>query len=107
MYDYNSNLEFLYLLQMLGLGNFDSALKILLSKFVLQDLKGRVVLLDFWTYCCINCMHVLPDLEFVENKYKDKPVSVCFLFTCWILFICLDKYSWAIKSLWLESMNHL
>ncbi|XP_025791683.1 protein SUPPRESSOR OF QUENCHING 1, chloroplastic isoform X1 [Panicum hallii] len=41
-----------------------------------RDLKGRVVLLDFWTYCCINCMHVLPDLEFVENKYKDKPFTV-------------------------------
>ncbi|CAN6295323.1 unnamed protein product [Urochloa humidicola] len=41
-----------------------------------RDLKGRVVLLDFWTYCCINCMHVLPDLEFVEKKYKDKPFTV-------------------------------
>nr|CAB3496124.1 unnamed protein product [Digitaria exilis] len=40
------------------------------------DLKGKVVLLDFWTYCCINCMHVLPDLEFVEKKYKDKPFAV-------------------------------
>lgn len=44
----------------------------------MQDLKGRVVVLDFWTYCCINCMHVLPDLEFIEKKYKDKPVSFCF-----------------------------
>ncbi|HZN60151.1 MAG TPA: hypothetical protein VFD71_18910, partial [Planctomycetota bacterium] len=26
------------------------------------DLAGRVLLIDFWTYCCINCMHVLPDL---------------------------------------------
>ncbi|XP_021320322.1 NHL repeat-containing protein 2 isoform X3 [Sorghum bicolor] len=41
-----------------------------------RDLKGRVVLLDFWTYCCINCMHVLPDLEFVEKKYKEKPFTV-------------------------------
>ncbi|XP_058189992.1 protein SUPPRESSOR OF QUENCHING 1, chloroplastic isoform X9 [Rhododendron vialii] len=39
-----------------------------------RDLKGKVVLLDFWTYCCINCMHVLPDLEFLEKKYKDMPV---------------------------------
>ncbi len=29
----------------------------------LKDLKGKVVLLDFWTYCCINCMHVIPDLN--------------------------------------------
>lgn len=37
----------------------------------LQELKGRFVLLDFWTYCCINCLHVLPDLKFLEQKYKD------------------------------------
>lgn len=42
---------------------------------ILQDLKGKVVLLDFWTYCCINCMHVLPDLEYLEKKYKDEPVN--------------------------------
>ncbi|KAF5739976.1 NHL repeat-containing protein 2 isoform X1 [Tripterygium wilfordii] len=41
-----------------------------------RDLKGKVVLLDFWTYCCINCMHVLPDLEFLEKKYKDTPFTV-------------------------------
>lgn len=41
-----------------------------------RELKGKVVLLDFWTYCCINCMHVLPDLEFLERKYKDKPFAV-------------------------------
>ncbi|KAG8472641.1 hypothetical protein CXB51_034573 [Gossypium anomalum] len=38
-----------------------------------RDLQGKVVLLDFWTYCCINCMHVLPDLDFLEKKYKAKP----------------------------------
>uniref|UniRef100_M4EGL8 Thioredoxin domain-containing protein n=1 Tax=Brassica campestris TaxID=3711 RepID=M4EGL8_BRACM len=41
-----------------------------------RDLKGKVVVLDFWTYCCINCMHVLPDLEFLEKKYADKPFTV-------------------------------
>lgn len=41
-----------------------------------RDLQGKVVVLDFWTYCCINCMHVLPDLEFLEKKYKDEPFTV-------------------------------
>lgn len=41
-----------------------------------RDLKGKVVVLDFWTYCCINCMHVLPDLEFLDKKYKEMPFVV-------------------------------
>jgi DNA-binding beta-propeller fold protein YncE len=35
----------------------------------LADLKGRIVLIDFWTLCCINCMHTLPDLAKLEAKY--------------------------------------
>ena len=35
----------------------------------LPDLRGRVVLLDFWTLCCINCIHTLPDLAKLEAKY--------------------------------------
>ncbi|KAK9802067.1 hypothetical protein WJX73_010192 [Symbiochloris irregularis] len=41
-----------------------------------RELRGRVVLLDFWTYCCINCMHVLPDLAALEQKYRGRPVTV-------------------------------
>ncbi|WP_415282866.1 thioredoxin-like domain-containing protein [Candidatus Nitrososphaera sp. FF02] len=40
----------------------------------LESLKGHVVVLDFWTYCCINCMHTLPTLDLLEKKYRDKPV---------------------------------
>lgn len=32
------------------------------------QLKGKIVLLDFFTYCCINCMHVLAELKEVEKK---------------------------------------
>jgi thiol-disulfide isomerase/thioredoxin/sugar lactone lactonase YvrE len=42
----------------------------------MKDLRGKVVLLDFWTYCCINCMHVLPDLKFLEEKYPNELVVI-------------------------------
>jgi len=42
----------------------------------LKDLRGKIVVLDFWTYCCINCMHVLPDLEFLEKKYEKELVVI-------------------------------
>ena len=40
------------------------------------DLIGKVVLLDFWTYCCINCHHIIPDLEKLEAKYADELVVI-------------------------------
>jgi len=42
----------------------------------LRDLRGKIVLLDFWTYCCINCMHVLPDLARLEKKYARQLVVI-------------------------------
>ncbi len=42
----------------------------------IPDLKGKIVLLDFWTYCCINCMHILPDLKYLEEKYADQLVVI-------------------------------
>jgi thiol-disulfide isomerase/thioredoxin len=41
-----------------------------------RELRGRVVVLDFWTYCCINCMHILPDLAELEQKYDGQPLTV-------------------------------
>lgn len=38
----------------------------------MKALRGKVVLLDFWTYGCINCMHVIPDLKRLEAKYGTK-----------------------------------
>lgn len=37
----------------------------------IADFKGRFVLLDFWTLCCVNCHHVLAELRAVEQKYSD------------------------------------
>jgi thiol-disulfide isomerase/thioredoxin len=46
------------------------------SRLKLSDLRGKLVLLDFWTYCCINCMHVLPVLDEVEKKYDKQLIVV-------------------------------
>ena len=42
----------------------------------LQELRGKIVLLDFWTFCCINCHHILPDLAKLEEKYKNELVVI-------------------------------
>ncbi|NJC23527.1 thiol-disulfide isomerase/thioredoxin [Arthrobacter pigmenti] len=42
----------------------------------LEDLRGKIVLLDFWTFCCINCLHVLDELRPLEEKYADVFVTV-------------------------------
>ncbi|WP_426997338.1 NHL domain-containing thioredoxin family protein [Pseudarthrobacter sp. N5] len=42
----------------------------------LESLRGKIVLLDFWTFCCINCLHVLDELRPLEEKYSDVVVTV-------------------------------
>ena len=42
----------------------------------LADLRGKIVLLDFWTFCCVNCLHVLDELRPLEEKYADVLVTV-------------------------------
>ena len=42
----------------------------------LEKLRGKIVLLDFWTFCCINCLHVLDELRPLEEQYKDVLVTV-------------------------------
>ncbi|MFL6256681.1 MAG: thioredoxin-like domain-containing protein [Pyrinomonadaceae bacterium] len=42
----------------------------------LAGLRGKVVLLDFWTYGCVNCMHVIPDLKRLEEKYPAELVVI-------------------------------
>jgi len=42
----------------------------------LSDLKGKVVLVDFWTYSCINCIRTLPYLVDWNQKYSDKGLVI-------------------------------
>ena len=42
------------------------------SNIKIQNLKGKVILVDFWTYTCINCIRTLPYLKDWHDKYADK-----------------------------------
>jgi thiol-disulfide isomerase/thioredoxin len=42
----------------------------------LASLRGRFVLLDFWTFCCVNCLHVLDELRPIEQRWADELVVV-------------------------------
>ncbi len=42
----------------------------------MRDLKGKIVLIDFWTFCCINCIHTLPDLAKLEKQYPNQLVVI-------------------------------
>ncbi|MGD9986510.1 NHL domain-containing thioredoxin family protein [Pseudonocardia sp.] len=42
----------------------------------LADLRGKIVLLDFWTFCCVNCLHVLDELRPLEQRWSDVLVVV-------------------------------
>ena len=42
----------------------------------LQALRGKIVVLDFWSFCCINCLHVLDELRPLEEKHSDVVVTV-------------------------------
>ncbi|KAB7848367.1 NHL domain-containing thioredoxin family protein [Streptomyces mobaraensis] len=42
----------------------------------LAALRGRIVILDFWTFCCVNCLHVLDELRELEEKHRDTTVIV-------------------------------
>jgi thiol-disulfide isomerase/thioredoxin len=42
----------------------------------LADLRGKIVLLDFWTFACVNCLHVLDELRPLEAKYADVLVVI-------------------------------
>ena len=45
-------------------------------QYTLADLRGRIVILDFWTFCCINCLHVLDELRELEERHRDTVVII-------------------------------
>lgn len=44
--------------------------------YSIKDLRGKIVLLDFWTYGCINCQHIMPDLKKLEDQYPQQLVII-------------------------------
>ncbi|MEU8677501.1 NHL domain-containing thioredoxin family protein [Streptomyces sp. NPDC048560] len=46
------------------------------KQYTLADLRGRIVILDFWTFCCVNCLHVLDELRELEEKHRDTVVII-------------------------------
>ncbi len=45
-------------------------------QLALADLRGKIAIADFWTFCCINCLHVLDELRPIEEKYADVLVVI-------------------------------
>ncbi|MFJ8823924.1 NHL domain-containing thioredoxin family protein [Streptomyces sp. NPDC102467] len=46
------------------------------KEYSLADLRGRIVVLDFWTFCCVNCLHVLDELRELEESHRDTVVII-------------------------------
>ncbi|MEU0968070.1 NHL domain-containing thioredoxin family protein [Streptomyces sp. NPDC005917] len=45
-------------------------------KLSLAELRGRIVIVDFWTFCCVNCLHVLDELRELEERHRDTVVII-------------------------------
>ncbi|MXG27391.1 NHL domain-containing thioredoxin family protein [Streptomyces sp. YIM 132580] len=45
-------------------------------QYTLSELRGRIVILDFWTFCCVNCLHVLDELRELEERHRDTVVII-------------------------------
>ncbi|MFB7931689.1 NHL domain-containing thioredoxin family protein [Streptomyces sp. NPDC056039] len=42
----------------------------------LAEFRGRIIIVDFWTFCCVNCLHVLDELRELEEKHRDTVVVI-------------------------------
>ena len=41
-------------------------------KIKTEDLKNRIIILDFWTYACVNCLHIIPEIKKLEAEFGDR-----------------------------------
>ena len=57
--------------ELVGLQNWINS-----NSLTLADLRGKVVMIDFWTYSCINCIRTLPYLETWHEKYSDQGLVI-------------------------------
>ncbi|MBB5922638.1 thiol-disulfide isomerase/thioredoxin [Actinoalloteichus hoggarensis] len=46
------------------------------ESYSIKDFRGRITILDFWTFCCINCLHVLDELRPLEEEFSDVLVTI-------------------------------
>ena len=68
-YPYENRFEFGVFPQDLDWVNTDGRVR-------MEDLRGKYVIVDFWTSCCLNCFHVLAELDKVKDKYPGEVVVV-------------------------------
>lgn len=60
-----------------SLASFDGATEWINSRpLTLADLRGKVVLVQFWTFACYNCLNAMPHVKALEAKYRDKGLVV-------------------------------
>jgi thiol-disulfide isomerase/thioredoxin len=46
------------------------------KSYSIADFRGRHILIDFWTFCCVNCLHVLDELRPLEERYAEELVVI-------------------------------
>src|SRR3970282_1643106 len=46
------------------------------APLTIADLRGKIVIFDFWTYGCINCIHMIPVLRRLEEKYAEEMIVI-------------------------------
>src|SRR5881394_1644122 len=44
--------------------------------YSLKDLRGKIVLLDFWTLGCINCQHIIPEIKKLQENFSKELVVI-------------------------------